>query len=135
MTVRPLVEGDLREAQRIVRRAFGTFMGAPDLDNFWTDFDYIYGRFSCEHTAAFAADDETGSLAGVNFCTNWGSVGFFGPLSIRTDLWNQGIVQPLVAAVSNQFGRWGTRHAGLCTFRIPPSMSGSIRNSVSIPAT
>jgi hypothetical protein len=37
--VRPLTERDLSEAQRIVRRAFGTFLGAPDLDNFWTDFD------------------------------------------------------------------------------------------------
>ena len=43
--IRPLVERDLSEAQRIVRRAFGTFMGVPDLDNFWTDFDYVYGRF------------------------------------------------------------------------------------------
>ncbi len=113
---RPLQERDLKEAQRIVRRAFGTFMGVADLDNFWTDFDYVYGRFGCEHTAAFAADDESGALAGVNFCTNCGSVGFFGPLSVRTDLWNQGIAQPLVAAVSDQFVRWGMRHTGLCTF-------------------
>lgn len=40
-TVRPLADADLPQAQRIVRRAFGTFLGAPDLDNFWTDFDYI----------------------------------------------------------------------------------------------
>jgi predicted N-acetyltransferase YhbS len=113
--IRPLAERDLPEAQRIVRRAFGTFMGAADLDSFWTDFDYVYGRFGAEHTAAFAADRD-GALAGVNFATNWGSVGFFGPLSVRTDLWNQGIAQPLVAAVSDQFERWGTRHAGLCTF-------------------
>jgi GNAT superfamily N-acetyltransferase len=113
--IRPLAERDLPEAQRIVRRAFGTFMAVADLDNFWTDFDYVYGRFGCEHTAAFAADRD-GALAGVNFATNWGSVGFFGPLSVRTDLWNQGIAQPLVAAVSEQFARWGTRHAGLCTF-------------------
>ncbi len=115
MPTRPLVDRDLPEAQHMVRRAFGTFMGVTDLDNFWTDFDYVYGRFGCEHTAAFGADHD-GALAGVNFCTNWGSVGFFGPLSVRTDLWNRGIAQPLVAAVSDQFGRWGTRHAGLCTF-------------------
>jgi GNAT superfamily N-acetyltransferase len=114
-SIRPLEARDLPEAQRVVRRAFGTFMGAADLDNFWTDFDYVYGRFGCEHTAAFAADHD-GALAGVNFATNWGSVGFFGPLSVRTDLWNKGIAQPLVKAVSDQFERWGTRHAGLCTF-------------------
>jgi GNAT superfamily N-acetyltransferase len=113
--IRPLAERDLSEAQRIVRRAFGTFMGVPDLDNFWTDFDYVYGRFGAEHTASFAADQD-GALAGVNFATNWGSVGFFGPLSVRPDLWNSGIAQPLVAAVSDQFERWRTHHAGLCTF-------------------
>ncbi len=113
--VRPLAERDLSEAQRIVRRAFGTFLGAPDLDNFWTDFDYVYGRHGAEHTASFAADRD-GQLAGVNFATNWGSVGFLGPLSVRPDLWNGGIAQPLVDAACRQFDCWGTRHAGLCTF-------------------
>jgi predicted N-acetyltransferase YhbS len=114
-SVRPLAERELSEAQRIVRRAFGTFMGVQDLDNFWTDFDYVYGRFGAEHTASFAAEKE-GELAGVNFATNWGRVGFFGPLSVRPDLWNGGIAQPLVEAVCQQFDLWGTRHAGLCTF-------------------
>lgn len=41
IAVRRLGEGDLPEAQRIVRRAFGTFLEAPDLDSFWTDFDYV----------------------------------------------------------------------------------------------
>src|SRR6266851_1056190 len=114
-TVRPLTEADLPQAQRIVRTAFGTFLGAPDPDNFWTDFDYIYSRHGAEHIASFAIDAD-GELAGSNFATRWGSVGFFGPLSIRPDLWNRGLAQPLVTAVSDQFERWGTRHAGLCTF-------------------
>ena len=71
--VRPLAEPDLPEAQRIVRRAFGTFFGVPNLDEFWTDFDFVYGRFGCEHTASFAADCD-GALAGSNFATRWGSV-------------------------------------------------------------
>ncbi|MGH6990475.1 MAG: GNAT family N-acetyltransferase [Stellaceae bacterium] len=114
-TIRPLEERDLPETRRIARRAFGTFMGVADLDNFWTDLDFVYPRFASEHTAAFAAE-EAGALVGVNFITNWGSVGFFGPLAVRTDLWNRGIAQPLVRAVSDQFERWGTRLAGLCTF-------------------
>ncbi|HVH82063.1 MAG TPA: GNAT family N-acetyltransferase [Stellaceae bacterium] len=112
---RPLTEADLPEAQRIVRRAFGTFFGAPDLDTFWTDFDYIYGRHDCEHTKSFAIDAD-GKLAGSNFATRWGSVGFFGPLSIHPELWNRGLAQPLVAAASDQFEQWGLQHAGLCTF-------------------
>src|SRR5271169_4243878 len=113
--IRPLTNHDLSEAQRILRRAFGTFMGAPDLDHFWTDFDYVYGRFGAEHIASFAAEHD-GALAGINFATNWGSVGFFGPLSVRPDLWNEGIGQSLVVQTLERFEAWGTRHAGLFTF-------------------
>jgi predicted N-acetyltransferase YhbS len=113
--IRPLAEPDLPEAQRILRRAFGTFFGAPDLDTFWTDFDYVYGRFGCEHTAAFAADHD-GALAGSNFATHWGSVAFFGPLSTRPDLWDSGIAQPLVEAACGAFDAWGVGHSGLFTF-------------------
>jgi hypothetical protein len=118
-TVRPLVDSDLLAAQRIVRTAFGTFMGAPDLDNFWTDFDYVYGRHGAEHVASFAIDED-GRLAGTNFATRWGSVGFFGPLSIRPDLWNRGFAQPLVAAACGAFERWQVSQAGLFTFAHSP---------------
>jgi GNAT superfamily N-acetyltransferase len=114
-SIRPLAERDLPEAQRIVRHAFGTFLGAPNLDEFWTDFDYVYGRFAAEHTVAFAADDD-GRLAGSSFATRWGSVGLFGPVSTRPDLWDRGIGQLLVAAACEAFDEWGVRLAGLCTF-------------------
>ena len=74
--VRPLAEADLSEAQRIMRTAFGTFLGAPDVDAFWTDFDYIYGRHGAPHIRSFAIDDADGRFAGSNFATRWGSLGF-----------------------------------------------------------
>lgn len=114
--VRALTEADLPEAQRIVRVAFGTFLGAPDPERFWSDLDYVYGRFGAEHTAAFAAETDEGALAGSNFATRWGSVGFFGPLTIRPDRWDAGIGGHLVAAVSDQLAAWGVSHAGLFTF-------------------
>ena len=114
--IRALAEADLPEAQRIVRVAFGTFLGAPDPERFWSDLDYIYGRFGAEHTAAFAAESDDGAVVGSNFATRWGSVGFFGPLTTRPDLWDSGIGQRLVAAASDQFEAWGVRHAGLFTF-------------------
>src|SRR6516164_293694 len=114
--IRALTEADLSEAQRILRVAFGTFLGAPDPEQFWSDLDYVYGRFGAEHTAAFAAEDEEGVLVGSNFATRWGSVGFFGSLTTRPDLWDGGIGQRLVAAASNQLDAWGVRHAGLFTF-------------------
>jgi GNAT superfamily N-acetyltransferase len=113
--VRQLTEPDLPEAQRLIRLAFGTFLGAPEPETFWADRDYAYGRFGAEHTAAFAAE-EAGALVGSNFVTRWGSVGFFGPLTVRPDLWNSGVGQRLVGAACDVFAAWGVRHAGLCTF-------------------
>jgi GNAT superfamily N-acetyltransferase len=114
VVVRALAERDLPEAQRIIHRAFGTFLGVPDLESFWFP-PYAHTRFGAEHTASFAAEQD-GTLAGSNFATNWGSVGFFGPLTTRPDLWDAGVGQRLVAAVCDAFDGWGTRHAGLFTF-------------------
>jgi len=114
VTVRPLTERDVPEANRIIHRAFGTFLGVPDLDKFWFP-PYADTRFGAEHIASFAAERD-GAILGSNFATKWGSVGFFGPLSTRPDLWDAGIGQRLVAAVSEQFESWGIRHAGLFTF-------------------
>jgi hypothetical protein len=54
--IRPLSEGDLAAARRICCTAFGTFLGAPEPENFWADRDYVYGRFGAEHVASVAAN-------------------------------------------------------------------------------
>ena len=113
--IRPVAERDLPEVQRIIRLAFGTFLGAPDPETFWLDRDYAYGRFGAQHTASFAAE-EAGVIVGSNFATRWGSVGFFGPLTIRPDFWNRNTGQRLVEAACEAFEAWGVRHAGLFTF-------------------
>jgi predicted N-acetyltransferase YhbS len=114
VSIRALTERDLPEAQRIIRDAFGTFLGAPDLETFRFP-PYAHTRFGAENVESFAAEQD-GEFLGSNFAINWGSVGFFGPLSIRPDHWDSGVGQRLVAAVSDQFEGWGTRHAGLFTF-------------------
>jgi len=111
----PLAERDLPEAGSILRLAFGTFIGVPDPATFWADRDYVYGRWRAPHVAALGATFD-GRLVGSNFATNWGSVGFFGPLSVRPDLWQRGIAKHLIGAAMEQFEHWGTRHAGLFTF-------------------
>src|ERR1700722_2066242 len=113
--VSALNEKDLPEAERIFRVAFGTFLGAPDPEVFWADRDYVYGRHRAPHVAAFGATIE-GKLVGSNFATKWGSVGFFGPISVRPDLQERGIAQSLLAATMEQFAAWGTTHNGLYTF-------------------
>ena len=113
--IAPLDERDLPEAARIVRVAFGTFLGAPDPETFWTDRDYVYGRWRASHVAAFGATLD-GGLVGSNFATQWGSVGFFGPLTVRPDLHDRGIAQALLAKTVDQFDAWETTHSGLFTF-------------------
>ena len=113
--VSELHEKDLPEAARIVRLAFGTFLGAPDPDTFWADRDYVYGRHPAAHVASFGATLD-GELVGSNFATNWGSVGFFGPLTVRPDLQERGIARALLAKTMEQFDAWNTRHVGLFTF-------------------
>jgi GNAT superfamily N-acetyltransferase len=117
--IRPLTEADLPQARRICCIAFGTFLGAPDPENFWADRDYVLGRFGAEHVASFAAEVD-GQLVGSNFATRWGSVGFFGPNTMHPDRQGQGMGKALVEAVTNQFEEWGVKHAGLCTFPQSP---------------
>jgi predicted N-acetyltransferase YhbS len=113
--IRSMTEADLPEARRICRVAFGTFLGAPDLETFWADRDLVANRHGAEHIASFAADED-GTLVGSNFATLWGSVAFFGPLTVRVDRWDSGIGQQLVAAACEQFEKWGAPHTGLFTF-------------------
>ena len=111
----PLAEHDLPKAQRIFCLAFGTFLGAPEPETFWSDRDYLVGRWRAPHVAALGAVLD-GELVGSNFATKWGSVGFFGPITVRADLQEHGIGQALLAATMDQFDAWGTRHTGLFTF-------------------
>jgi GNAT superfamily N-acetyltransferase len=113
--VGPLVEKDLPEAGRILRLAFGTFLGAPDPETFWGDRDYIQSRAHAAHVTSFGAKLD-GELVGSNFATSWGSFGFFGPLTVRPDLQERGIARALLDSTMAQFDDWGTRHVGLFTF-------------------
>ena len=115
VTVRPLRENELAEADRIVRLAFGTFLGLPDPLKFMGDADYARTRWRANPSAALAAE-LNGELAGTNFLSRWGSVGFFGPLTIRPELWDRGIAQKLLGPTTEMFAKWGLTHSGLFTF-------------------
>ena len=98
-----------------MRLAFGTFLNMPDPLKFMGDADYVRTRWRAEPSAVFAAD-MAGELVGTNFVARWGSVGFFGPLTIRPDLWNHGIAQKLLLPTMDLFAKWEVSHAGLFTF-------------------
>jgi GNAT superfamily N-acetyltransferase len=115
VTIRLLREEDLLVADRIVRLAFGTFLGLPDPMKFMGDAEYVRTRWLADPSAVLGAE-LGGELVGTNFATRWGSVGFFGPLTIRPDLWDRGIAQQLLRPTMGLFEKWRIRHAGLFTF-------------------
>ena len=118
--VRDLRESDLTLADATLRSAFDTFTGVTSL---FGDKDYVRTRWLADPGAAFAAEQD-GQLAGTNFATRWGTVGFFGPLSVRPELWGQGVASRLMEATVALFDRWGTAHAGLFTFAHSPKHHG-----------
>jgi GNAT superfamily N-acetyltransferase len=115
VVVRSLEQRDLAAADRVVRLAFGTFIGLPDPMTFLGDGDYVRARWIADPMACFAAEVR-GEIAGSNFATNWGSVGFFGPLTVHPSFWDHGIGQRLMEPVMECFSRWNVTHAGLYTF-------------------
>jgi GNAT superfamily N-acetyltransferase len=120
ISIRLLKENDLPEADRIFRLAFGTFLGY----DFFGDADYIKTRFYSDPLAAYAAEVNDGKLIGSNFTTNWGSVGFFGPLTIHPDYWSQGVAKHLMEPTMQLFSKWNTKLAGLFTFANSPKHIG-----------
>jgi GNAT superfamily N-acetyltransferase len=115
ITIRPLRESELPEADRIYRLAFGTFIGLPDPMRFAGDADYVKTRWLADPASALGAEF-AGELIGSNFLTNWGSVGFFGPLTIRPDFWDKGVARRLLSPTMDIFAEWGTKLTGLYTF-------------------
>ena len=113
------MQADLAEADRICRLAFGTFLNLPEPMRFMGDSDFAVSRWKADPTAAFAAEHD-GKLIGSNFATNWGSFGFFGPLTIHPEFWDRGIAQQLLVPTMELFRRWGCRHLGLYTFAHSP---------------
>lgn len=115
ISVRPLAERDLDDADRVFRLAFGTFLGMPQPERFAGDTDYVRTRFRASPQSAVAAERD-GALVGSNFAAHWGSFAFFGPLSVHPELWDHGVGKRLVEPVVALFDRWGVAHRGLFTF-------------------
>lgn len=111
----PLKQSELTEADRIVRLAFGTFLGLPNPIEFMGDRNFITPRWHSSHVKTIAARDGD-RLIGSNVATRWGSFGFFGPLTVLPEYWDRGVAQRLLESTMKIFDGWGVRHTGLFTF-------------------
>src|SRR5215216_5884689 len=98
ISVRPLQENDLSAADHIMRLAFGTFLGLPEPTTFMGDAGYVRTRWLADPSTAFGAEID-GELVASNFATHWGSVGFFGPLTVHPDHWERQIASRLMEPI------------------------------------
>ncbi len=116
----PLKPGEVKEADRIFRLAFATFLGLPNPTDFMGDRDLMTPRFRSNHVKVIAAREvspgKADRLIGTNVATRWGSFGFFGPLTVLPEYWDRGVAQRLLEATVDVFDKWGLRHTGLYTF-------------------
>jgi len=119
ITVRTMTEVDLPAAKRVFQLAFGTFLGAPDPESFRQDQDLVATRWRRDPSAGFVAEIN-GALAGSCFACHWGGFGYFGPLTIHPDFWDQGVAQALLKPVLAALDTWGCRQTGLFTFATSP---------------
>lgn len=113
--IRSMRDTDLEEADRIMRLAFGTFLGLPDPMKFMGDADYVRTRYRADPSAALVAEID-GRIVGSNFALDWGSVGIFGPLTVHPDFWDKGVAKQLLDKTMKIFQKWNTEHIGLFTF-------------------
>ena len=119
IVIRHMVKEDLQEADRIIRLAFGTFMGHDNPEDYRSDARYANPRYNADPSASFVAELD-GKIIGSNFGLHWGSVGIFGPLTIHPEYWNKGIGSKLMEPVMKCFEEWEVTHSGAMTFANSP---------------
>lgn len=119
ISIQPLREQDLPEADRVCRLAFGTHLGLTDPLTFLGDADLVSTRWRARPDAAVGAYAD-GRLVGSSFATQWGDFGFFGPVTVHPEFWGQRVAQRLLEPTMALLDKWGVRQAGLFTFPDSP---------------
>ncbi|HLJ18784.1 MAG TPA: GNAT family N-acetyltransferase [Stellaceae bacterium] len=113
--VRPMAAGDLPDATRIFRTAFGTFLGVPDVAQFRLDLGTIGTRFATDPGTALVAERD-GRIIGSVFGMDWGSQFVVGPLTVDPDCWKQGVARALTAEILSVARRRSPALVSLFTF-------------------
>ena len=119
IVIRHMAKEDLQEADRIIRLAFGTFMGHDNPEDYRLDARYAHPRYNADPYASFVAESH-GKIIGSNFGLHWGSVGIFGPLTVHPEFWDKGAGSKLMEPVMRCFEKWDVTHSGAMTFANSP---------------
>jgi len=120
--IRQIQKADLDTADRIYRLAFGTFFGLANPETCFGDSDRVRSRWLASPKSALCAELNA-SVVGSCIVNHWGSVGFFGPLTVHPSLWDRGIARKLLAPTMDLFNEWQVTYAGLFTFAHSPKHS------------
>ena len=115
VSVRALAEADLPEVDRVFRLAFGTYLGLPEPLQFAAGRDLIGQRWRW-NPDGFRVAEIGGQIAGSGVANRWGSVGFYGPLTVLPQFWDRGAGRRLLEGAMEDFARWKTPFVGLFTF-------------------
>jgi GNAT superfamily N-acetyltransferase len=105
-------------------------LGLPSPADFYADRDYVRTRYLADPSTALGAEVER-ALIGSNFVANWGSVGFFGPLTVRPDYWDHGIGKGLLEPTMEIFDRRERSTQDSSRLRTVRNMLGFTRNLIS----
>jgi ribosomal protein S18 acetylase RimI-like enzyme len=115
--VRVARASDLAELHDIFALAFSTHLGRP-IEAF-RERKLIETRWRTDPESVIVAEAD-GRLVGSNVVTIWGRFGWFGPLSVHPDYWNNGIAKALMVPTMERFAQHRTATEGLFTFPSSP---------------
>lgn len=122
LTIKSLTEADFPRADDIIRQAFAAQMQIPDPARFMPGATFK-SRMSLQPQSNYAAYDGDDLIALI--CSSiWGSVGYFGPLTVLPDYWGRGIAQQLLEPIMADYSKYGTTAQGLFTFANSPKHIG-----------
>lgn len=119
MEIRAIAPGELDAADRLVRVAFGTFLGLADPSQTFGDADVVRtrARHSPEDTLVAL---EGGEVVGVVQVVSWGSAAVLGPLAVAPTRWDSGVGRALLDAALTRVDASGATLTGLFTFPSSP---------------
>jgi len=119
VVIRPMRAGDVAPAQRIFQHAFGTHLGADDLDRFRADIGMIGLRQASYPNLCWVAEIED-RLVGSVILNDLGSHWVFGPLTVAPSHWNGGIARLLTQHAVTAARAASPAHLGLFTYPDSP---------------